>query len=277
MKHLLLLPLLFFAVGASAEVPVPLGINAALKSLADGKVKNMVLENNAADWKESEPDYYIHSFETPAKCKRFELSGAEVREFFKHARVLTDESRKTLKKGPSRCIVSGSAEIPDGKKIVWRIDRARNGTLYFSDTDHSVLLFCNKCRNGKFEPMKGDSRPVIKSLVIVENSVQNVDPDDASYDPKACEHFKLSEKDVGNFFKMARASARAEHNSHYTTGTCNVRGEATLQNEKKVVWEIDEGGLGKINFPGDGTLWFFCDKCSEEKFPGICLEDDCRG
>ena len=283
-RHFLFFPtLLFFAVEAAAEVPALSEANAVLKSLSDGKVRNIVLENNAADWKESEPDYYIHSFETPTTCRNFELSKAEVREFFKHARVLTDEFQKTIKKGPSRCIVSGSAETPDGRNIVWQIDRARNGTLYFSKTpggaaNQKMKLFFDKCRSNKFEPIKGDYRPVIKSLAVKESGVQRQDiGPGTSYDPDACKHFKLSETEVRDFLRIARASARAEFNSTYTIGTCYTSGEAVLQNGREATWQIDEGGHGTINFPGDGTLWFFCDKCSTKKFPGLCLEDDCRG
>jgi hypothetical protein len=273
MKRLLLLPLLFLAIGVSAEVPAPPEINTALKSLVDGKARNVVLENKAADWQEA--DYYIYSFETPTICRSFELSEAEVREFFKHAQVLTDASRETVKKGQSRCMVRGSAEIPDGRKIAWGIDRARNGTLYFPDgTGQGLEFFCDKCQNSKFEPMESDSRPVIKSLVILENCVQIIDTDDSS-DPDICKHFKMTEQEIRDFFKTARASVPPDFYSRYTTGACHVNGEATLQDGEKVSWSINESASATIHFPEDGTLWFFCDTCSAEKFPAICLEGDC--
>jgi hypothetical protein len=267
MRQALLLSLLLCAVEVTTADILPFEVNAALKSLSDGKVRNIVLENNATDWKDSKPDYYIRSFETPATCRGFELSEVEVREFFQYARVVLDVRKIVRKKGASRCTVKGYAETLDGSHIIWKIDRARNGMLYLSD-DQNVELFCDKCQSNKFEPMESDSRPVIKHVTIKENSVQEqVIGSNISYDPDACKHFKLTKEKIRSFFKIARASARAEFNTTDTIGACHANGEATLQNGDKVIWKIHEDGRGMIDFPGDGTLLFFCNECFDTPVP----------
>ena len=285
MKLLLLLPLLFLATVAVAEKRDTLSEAAAFAAVSKGKFKDFEIGGTYTDAVAEDAEYYINTLEPRDACAGFDLTEAEVREFFKRAHFVVPASREDKKidhDGESRCRVVGSLVLQNGKKIDWIIERSRVGRLTFSKESGNsgwpykyVRIRCDTCEGMKFYP-KGkqlsDYRPIVKSVTFGDNT--NVDMSAA--DPSVCKQFKLTEADVSEFFRIAYPSSETEFKNEafdiYGNPYCSEDGKAVLLDGREVEWYIKKTRTGFMHIPGENgrTLYFYCKDCSVKKYGKEC-------
>jgi hypothetical protein len=264
----------------TAAVASPPEARALLNSLSVGKIKSVAVGEKDADWP-SGFDYYIKSFETPDACEGFELAEADVREFFKTARIVSNTERgKISYSGESRCVVDGALILENGEKVNWMIDRARNATVLFNSADSSgsypLYFRCEKCKSGKFYKPKSPElaafRPLVKSVIINQNGAFTGDIS-GNETPDTCSEFKLTEAEVKDFFSSARASSRRENLIDADMSNCFADGMLTLQDGNQAGWSIDQARRGEIRVTrpsGGAVLYYYCATCFSKKFYPAC-------
>jgi hypothetical protein len=224
-------------------------------------------------------DYYIRSIEPPEACGDFSLTEADVREFFKVARAMPTERDRALP--DSRCLVENDLVLQDGRTAHLRIDRARNGLLSFPNDPEVQFLYCDQCRSEKYYSESGqklsDWRPAIKSIVVQESGTEGDNAED-------CKDFTLTETDVHEFFKVARAASNRELTHETPQYACNgfTVGSLVLQDGKTAKWGIEQRRYGWLLVPSPGyapdgvfTLYFYCSECRSEKYGEDC-DNDCE-
>ena len=81
--------------------------------------------------------------ETPAACRRFHLTVAQVRGFFARAERV-DKRAFHHDLDMSRCYAGGTIRLADGRAAKWFIDLERRGSLTFANgtTQYSYCLSC---------------------------------------------------------------------------------------------------------------------------------------
>ncbi|MCL2162054.1 MAG: hypothetical protein FWH56_09280, partial [Betaproteobacteria bacterium] len=194
MKHLFFLPFLFCTLLGCQTNPARNG-TPVIKVLRVDKVEFS--------------EYSVGSFEPPSACEGFELSEADLSEFFQKARSLPNESVASYRKRQlSRCQINGTAILEDGNEVSFTIDRARNAGLTMKNVKapsplKDGLYHCAECTSDKFYPSEwqaSSDRPIIKSITISNNGFFT--GDEKAY-PNACDDFILTKDDVHEFFKGA--------------------------------------------------------------------------
>lgn len=118
-----------------------------------------------------------------------------------------------------------------------------------------------------------DTRVAVKTVLIQENAAW---ADDVSSDepPESCSDFILEEKDVREFFKVARKATHTEYNHDLLMSRCYAGGLVILQDGSEGFWRIDRARRGKIVFPDKSVLFFFCAECRGEAYGEAC-DIDC--
>ncbi len=118
-----------------------------------------------------------------------------------------------------------------------------------------------------------DTRLVAKTVLIQENAVwtDNVSSDEP---PESCSDFILEENDVREFFKVARKATHTEYNHDLLMSRCYARGLVKLQDGSEGFWQIDRARRGKIVFPDNNVLFFFCAECRGKAYGEAC-DIDC--
>lgn len=96
----------------------------------------------------------VSSDETEPYCREFQLTEADVRQFFSLARVATErEFLHDLMM--SRCFSRGTLAFENGTRTTWWIDRARRGAL--GNPGNTTYYYCNDCTPSVFmEPCDVD-------------------------------------------------------------------------------------------------------------------------
>lgn len=270
-KNLLLFSLLFFAFKASAE-------NAALP------VKLPPLMNvNIMGGGDVFADFHS-SFEQEGDCAGFSLSATEIRAFFREARLAQKRNAiSPINKDRSRCQVWGSAVLQGGRDIVgFMIDKTGYAEVRWGGGDADLIIadyFCAACGK-KFYSATGkkldDFRPVIKSLEFTFNPIDQSEDSD----PERCAGFVLTEKEVRDFFKGARASSSREYMHVFDMFPCHVQGRMVLEDGREGEWDIGSNASGEMSFlngrdraPMSELLFFYCADaaiCDVKKFGEPC-------
>ena len=107
-------------------------------------IKSVVIEKTGA-WTDE-----VYSDETPEDCAKFKLSERDVRDYFRRAKQIDDETYGAYYL-PSRCYAAGEIAFVSGDRGTWRIDFERRGVLKLSD-GRKLYFFCSACRSRAFYP-----------------------------------------------------------------------------------------------------------------------------
>jgi len=278
------------AAAAAAEAGKKSVIELVLNEVSTNKFKSiMVLDRD--NWDITDPAHFIPSFEaTERVCKGFDLTEADVREFFQKAQLWTEKQKEYYETSQpkSRCYVNGDIQLQNGTVVTWQIDKARNGYILFADNSEGetvslrARLFCEKCTSEKFYPRKWDGfRPIVKSVTIKENGIPYI-PEEAEKEfaqklYKDCEKSKLSKANVIEYFKAARPATRTEY-LETPFSLCSAKGAAVLGNGKKVNWRIKSNRYGSVSFGNGIEIYYYCHDCNPRVFEKDCdLECEMNG
>ena len=291
MKHFWAIPAVFLLMGSAFAASTVAVERSILESLSAGKIQSVYI--SARNWAASDT-HSIKSFEPPNVCGDFDLSPADVRKFFEKAQVVDESSErgKAIRhNGGSRCALSGRMALQDGTKLLWSIDRARNGKLSFSSSgkpgfDSEVSVYCDTCQDEKFYPSATQNpapyRPQVEGVVIRENGerVKKEYGSGVAHGNKTCTDFKLTENEVKEYFNLASVSSGMEFQDTDNTISCVTHGEATLRDGKKSFWHIYDGRQATMIFSEkpskDGLAYFFyCYDCTSKKFVELCEGTAC--
>lgn len=285
-RHLFFLLLLFSFEAVADEVQ---DLHSVFNGISSGalKIQKVEIANTNPFVIDEDNDRTI---ELPTDCKNFDLSKNEVIEFFHNARIMNkDDEKRYRRDGESLCGIMGNFELQDGRKIDWVINKTRNGYLItklktvWPDPKNSIFLYCEKCQNKQFYPLKGKGsfsgfRPVLKSVKINKSGMPSgfygEEPTNDAY--KYCKNYKLSKSDVIEFFKIARVATGTEvSQSALTLGrrACFAEGTAILNNGGKTVWYIGSDRYGSIKFEDEASdvkKFYYCHECNPKIFEMDC-------
>jgi hypothetical protein len=123
--------------------------NGNIKGIKRPIIKSINIEINAGAG--DRPDTPPHALEP---CDDFILNESDVLEFFRKATTITSrEYTKILYE--SRCFVTGTAILKNGREVGWQIDRFRKGWMWFPEHGKfsrkpSMYFFCKKCRSQNY-------------------------------------------------------------------------------------------------------------------------------
>ena len=92
---------------------------------------------------------YISSDETEESCKTFTLTKDDISQFFKHARVVSQEEY-AQNLTASNCYASGQFTTSTGEQGDWKIDRARRGMLHLNASNEVKYYYCPECVKSLF-------------------------------------------------------------------------------------------------------------------------------
>jgi hypothetical protein len=242
--------------------------------------------NAVEDWKELDPTHYIPSFETELACKDFNLTAKNVEDFFKNSRLLSNPEEATGS-GHSRCIVKSPVVLQDGKTVYFEIDKARNGSVLFSDNPEGVLnqrldYFCENCKNEKFYPPEWkatSNRPIVKNVTFTDNGAwsETMSSQSEMTPPEGCKDFLLTEEDVREFFNVARPSHSREFMNELDASCCFAAGTAVLQDGREATWLIDRFRRGSMYIRGGSPLYYYGAQVNSPLYYEACDIDCIRG
>lgn len=119
------------------------------------------------------------------------------------------------------------------------------------------------------EHRPGRKRPVIEKVIIEKNGAWSDGV--SSHETVAdCAGFVLSDADVRDYFKKARAATQAEYVHDLLISRCYASGRVLLSGRREVVWEIDRARRGVLWLSNDDALFFYCGKCRSKVFWEAC-------
>jgi hypothetical protein len=111
-----------------------------------------------------------------------------------------------------------------------------------------------------------DVNLAITEIKILELGKSTV-PSNTEY-VSACQSFKLSEKQISDYFRVSRRTSREEIHDKFDTFPCYISGSARLD-KKPVTWTIYAGGVGYIEGAND-DIALICEKACCDKINGVC-------
>jgi hypothetical protein len=116
--------------------------------------------------------------------------------------------------------------------------------------------------NGPIKPYKVTA---IKSVVIKNNAAwtDEVYSDEA---PDDCAKFKLSKRDVSDFFRRARQIDYETYGAYYLPSRCYAAGAIAFESGVRGTWRIDFERRGVLTLSDGRKLYFFCSKCRSKAF-----------
>lgn len=116
-----------------------------------------------------------------------------------------------------------------------------------------------------YGPIKPYKVTAIKSAVIKNNAAWT---DDVYSDetPEDCKNFKLSERDVRDFFRRAKQIDHETYDASYLPSRCYATGEIVFANGDRGIWRIDFERRGVLKRSDGRKLYFFCSKCRSTAF-----------
>ena len=283
-RLLLLLPLSFLAFGAVAEEARTALERSILKEVSAGKIQRVEISDRNTEDADEGALSYLNSFEPPNVCGDFDLTPADIREFFRKAQAVDEKSergRVILRNGESRCKLTGSMVLQDGRQVGWSIDRARNGTLWYSSDktgssyEHRINVYCDTCKNKKYYPCASKNspafRPVLKNFTIEVNPVDLEADTQTEENRDRCKDFVLTKTDVSEFFRVGHPISRTNYFNTFDYVPCRVRGHMVLQDGRKGSWDIDAGRRGYVRIEGEKEeLFYYCNDCTSKKFSEPC-------
>lgn len=86
--------------------------------------------------------------ETPEFCRAFQLSPAEVKQYFQRSRQVSERAY-AHDLDASRCRAAGKLRLKDGSEGEWAIDLDRRGLLILKD-GRSAYFHCSACTAAAF-------------------------------------------------------------------------------------------------------------------------------
>jgi hypothetical protein len=107
-------------------------------------LKSVTVTSNGA-WTDE-----VSGEETPDSCASFRLTTHKVRAFFEQARRASHKEY-VHDLDMSRCYASGELVLSNGDRGVWRIDRARRGSIGLAD-GRRLYFYCAACKGLGFHP-----------------------------------------------------------------------------------------------------------------------------
>jgi len=116
--------------------------------------------------------------------------------------------------------------------------------------------------SGSIRPYKVAS---IKSVVI-EKTGAWADEVYSDETPDDCAKFKLSERDVRDFFRLAKQIDHETYGAYYLPSRCYAAGEIAFVNGDRGTWRIDFERRGVLILSDGRKLYFFCSACRSRAF-----------
>lgn len=116
--------------------------------------------------------------------------------------------------------------------------------------------------SGPIKPCKFAS---IKSLVI-EKTGAWADEVYSDETPDDCAKFKLSERDVHDFFRRAKQIDYETYGAYYLPSRCYAAGEIAFVNGDRGTWRIDFERRGVLKLSDGRKMYFFCSACRSRAF-----------
>jgi|WetSurMetagenome_2_1015567.scaffolds.fasta_scaffold773844_1 hypothetical protein len=116
-----------------------------------------------------------------------------------------------------------------------------------------------------YGPIKPYKVTAIKSVVIKNNAAWT---DDVYSDetPEDCSKFKLSERDVRDFFRRARQIDHETYGAAYLASRCYATGEIVFANRDRGIWRIDFERRGALKLSDGRQFYLFCSTCRSKAY-----------
>jgi hypothetical protein len=116
-----------------------------------------------------------------------------------------------------------------------------------------------------YGPIKPYKITAIKSVVIKINAAWT-DEVYSDETPDDCAKFKLSERDVRDFFRRVKQIDHEAYGAYYLPSRCYAAGEIAFVNGDRGTWRIDFERRGVLKLSDDRKLYFFCSQCRSKVF-----------
>ena len=116
--------------------------------------------------------------------------------------------------------------------------------------------------HGPIKPYKVAS---IKSVVIKKSGAWT-DEVYSDETPDDCAKFKLSERDVHDFFRRAEQIDCEAFGAYYLASRCHAAGEIEFASGGRGTWTIDFERRGVLSLSDGRKLYFFCSECRSKAF-----------
>ena len=116
-----------------------------------------------------------------------------------------------------------------------------------------------------YGPIKPYKVASIKSVVIKKSGAwtDEVYSDETLDD---CAKFKLSERDVHDFFRRAEQIDCEAFGAYYLASRCYAAGEIAFANGGRGTWTIDFERRSVLSLSDGRKLYFFCSECRSKAF-----------
>lgn len=116
-----------------------------------------------------------------------------------------------------------------------------------------------------YGPIKPYKVATIKSVVIKHNAAWT-DEVYSDETPGDCAKFKLSERDVRDFFRRVKQIDYETYGLYYLASRCYATGEIVFANGDRGIWRIDFERRGVLKLSDGRKLYFFCSTCRSKAF-----------
>lgn len=105
----------------------------------------------------------------------------------------------------------------------------------------------------------------IKSVVISKNAAWTDDVY-TEESPEDCATFKLTQRDVRDYFRLAEQVDDEDYGAYRLPSRCYAAGEISFASGVRGTWRIDFERRGLLELTDGRTFYFFCSKCKSKAF-----------
>ena len=205
----------------------------------------------------------VASSETQDGCLGFTLSEADVRHYFHAAqRISARQYWEVL--SMSRCYAYGELTLANGDRGEWRIDAMRRGILFLSN-GRRIYFLGEDATAKSFYPYSPEHLaikqgrqvvykiPKIKSITIsqVASTWGNI----SDQTEAKCSNFILDEKNVMDYFQLAKPVSFKYFTSNLRNSNCVSEGTILFMDRKTGTWIIESSKRGIIKLDSGITIY----------------------
>ncbi len=103
----------------------------------------------------------------------------------------------------------------------------------------------------------------IEKIAITEVGVKSVAGKDLNI---SCEQFTLTQKNIEEYFNVAKRVSKNDYRHMLDWSPCYVRGKVFLNNGDVGEWGIHQYRGGSLDFGTDKIIYMYCPRCKAKMF-----------
>jgi hypothetical protein len=138
-----------------------------------------------------------------------------------------------------------------------------------------MLSFSVEAQNTERDPYDGGEKywqikpyrvTAVKKIVIEDTGKWSEMRSSSEETPDDCAEFKLTERDVREFFLRARRVSYRMYGGVLDASRCYAIGKVVFANGDQGKWVIDPFRRGLLSLSDGRNIYFFCTKCRSKVF-----------